>query len=328
MRLKEAKDRKKDVSRPEPDYFMGIDGGGSRTTAWITDERHRILAKATAGPSNPLKVGLALAQRNLLEIANQARREAGMRKGQPFTALCAGIAGISRPVIYRQMLRSLKRSIPSYCYMLTHDAAIALEAALGEKPGVVVIAGTGSIAFGRDAERRILRCGGWGSAFGDFGSGYDIARKAISVALAALDGCGPETRLGRDICRALKIREIADAVTLNLFPDQLAALLPLILRAARSGDRAAQGLCRDAGRDLADMAACLLSRTGVSPARRSVVCSGGVFQASPEIRRSFARYVHSVSPGARIGLLQHPPVEGALRLAYSIGPNTRDRGNP
>lgn len=325
MRRKGAKNRKKDVNRPEPGYFIGIDGGGSRTTAWIADDRHRILAKATAGPSNPVKVGLDVAQRNLLEVANQTRQEAGLEKRHQFAALCAGIAGISRPATYRQMLRSLKQSIPSRRYMLTHDAAVALEAALGEKPGVVVIAGTGSIAFGRDAEGRILRCGGWGSVFGDLGSGYDIARKAVSAALAALDGCGPQTRLSKDICRALKIREIADVVTLNLSPDQLAALLPMILRAARSGDRAALRLCRDAGRDLGELAAFLLARIGVSPAHRRVVCSGGVFRASPEIRRSFARQVHSVSPGASIRLLHRSPVEGALRLAWAISENKRGR---
>lgn len=325
MKSKKTTNRKKRAAPSEPECVIGIDGGGSHTTAWVADGHHRILAKATAGPSNPLKVGLALAQHNLLAVSDRARREAGLRSGEDFAALCAGIAGIGRPAMHRQMLRRLKRSIPSRCYLLTHDAAIALEAAFGEAEGVVVIAGTGSIAFGRGAGGRILRCGGWGSVFGDLGSGYDIARKSVSAALAAADGYAPRTRLDKDICRALKIRRIADVVTLNLAPNQVAALLPLVLRAARAGDRVARRLCSDAGRDLAQIAAFLLARSGASSARRRVACSGGVFQASPEIRRSFTRAVHSVFPEAKIGLLRHPPVEGALRLARAISKNPQGR---
>lgn len=306
-------------------YFLGIDGGGTQTTAWLADNRSRVLARVAIGPSNPLKVGLPLARRNLIAVSRQARREAGLHKGQKLSVLCAGVAGIGRPPIYRKMLQSLKRGVPAHRYFLTHDAAIALEAALGSSPGVIVIAGTGSIALGRDKDDHILRCGGWGSTFDDSGSGYDIGRKAVSAALAAFDGRAPSTRLGKDICRALNIREIADVVALNLAPGQVAALFPLVCRAARLGDRVAQRLCREAGSDLAEMASSLLLRLGVPPVERRVICAGGIFKASPGVRRKFNRCVRNVSPGAKIALIQRHPVEGALNLAMAISKNPKDR---
>lgn len=306
-------------------YFLGIDGGGTQTTAWLANNRSRILARVVAGPSNPLKVGLHLAQRNLIAVSRQVLRKAGLRREQKLAALCAGVAGIGRPPVYREILQSLKHGVPAHRYFLTHDAAIALESALGSSPGVIVIAGTGSIALGRDKDDHILRCGGWGSTFGDIGSGYDIGRKAVSAALAAFDGCAPSTRLGKDICRALHIREIADVVTLNLTPGQVAALFPLVCQAARSGDRVAQGLCREAGSNLAEMASSLLFRIGVPPAKRRVACAGGVFKASPEVRRRFNHCVRNVSPGAKIGLIERHPVEGALNLAMAISKNPKDR---
>lgn len=306
-------------------YFLGIDGGGSQTTAWLADDRHHILARVAGGPSNPLKVGLKLARRNLLAVSRQARRDAGLSSRQRLEAVCAGVAGVGRPSIYREVLRSLERGVPAHRHLLTHDAAIALECALGTSPGVIVISGTGSIACGRDENNRILRCGGWGSTFGDSGSGYDIGRKAVSAALGAFDGLRPETRLGKDICRALKIRAITDTVALNLTPDQVAALFPLVSRAALLGDRVARRLCREAGRELAEMASFLLLRIGGSTARRRVICAGGVFRASPEVRRNFTHCVRAFSRSARVTLLECQPVEGALALAMASAGNPKRR---
>ncbi|MGH9377184.1 MAG: N-acetylglucosamine kinase [Terriglobia bacterium] len=316
---------KRRAATPGTAYFLGIDGGGSQTTAWLADNHHHVLARITVGPSNPLKAGLQLARRNLLAASRQARREAGLSSRQKLEAVCAGVAGVGRPSIYRQMLRSLERGVPARRHLLTHDAAIALECALGASPGVIVISGTGSIACGRDENYRIVRCGGWGSVFGDSGSGYDIGRKAVSAALGAFDGRWPETRLGKDICRALKIREITEAVALNLTPDQVAALFPLVSRAARLGDRVAQRLCREAGRELAEMASFLSSRIRGAPARRRVICTGGVFRASPEVRRSFANCLRVASPGARVTLLECQPAEGALALAMASAGNPKLR---
>jgi N-acetylglucosamine kinase-like BadF-type ATPase len=308
---------KQRTGEPPAAFFLGIDGGGSRTTAWLADDHHRILARVVTGPSNPVAVGLETARRNLLRAARRALRQGGLGR-RKIEAVCAGIAGIAHPLIYRKLLRSFERDIPARHHLLTHDAAIALECALGKSPGVIVISGTGSIAHGRDRKDRFLRCGGWGSVFDDCGSGYDIGRKAVSAALRDFDGRGAPTRLGKDICRALRIKEITQVVSKSLKTDQIAALFPVVNRAADLGDPIARELCRDAGRDLSVMASALLSRIGGPAEGLRVVCAGGVFKSGVSVRRSFARHVRAALPGAKIALLRRHPVEGALSLAAAL----------
>lgn len=307
--------------------FLGIDGGGSKTTAWVANGRGKILARASGGPANPLKAGMERAASHVLDAARGALREARVGHGMKLEAVCAGIAGAGRPAVRREMLKRLRRGIPARRHILTTDAEIALETALGSAAGVVVIAGTGSAALARDMNGHILRCGGWGSRFSDEGSGYDVARQSIAAALAALDGRAPETRLSGGLCRALKIQSIAGVVALDLTPDALAALFPVTLRAARRGDRVARRLCVEAGANLAGLASALLSRMGPPDGPHRVFCTGGVFASSPEIYRAFARRVRRESPGARIELLRRPPVQGALSLARASAENPIKRRN-
>ncbi|MDE3178323.1 MAG: hypothetical protein KGM47_01580 [Acidobacteriota bacterium] len=295
-------------------YYLGIDGGGSRTTAWVGDDRKRTLARATGGPGNPVKVGIDCALRNILEAAHIAQRKARLR-GQEFEAICAGIAGAGRPSSDRLLLSKLRSGLRARRYILTTDGLIALECALGQSAGVIVISGTGSIAYGRGPDRQVLRCGGWGSVFDDAGSGYEIARRAVAAALRAIDGRGRPTRLGVTLCRALRITHITQVAGMALRPDEIAALFPSVLRAARAGDPEAKRIIHEAGIALAEMAAailCRMSKPGNSP---RVVCAGGVFRSSLAVRRSFAAHLGQSGAHAKVELLRREPVEGALSLA-------------
>ena len=295
-------------------YFMGIDGGGSRTTACVADEAGRILGRATSGPSNPCKVGLATAQRHLLASAQRAVRRSGLSH-RTLDGLCAGIAGVDSAPTGRGLEAALRRAVPARHYLITTDGITALESGLRGSDGVIVISGTGSIAYGRDQDGRILRCGGWGTVFDDAGSGYEIGRKAITAALRAFDGRGSASRLGDDLTRALKIRKITDTVGASLEPHRVAALFPVVERAARRGDTVARRLCEEAGQDLADLARALLKRMNGLTRNPRVVCTGGVFKSSARVRRSFARHLRQHAPRVRIALLQREAVEGALALA-------------
>ena len=314
--------------------FLGIDGGGSSTQALLGDEAGRILARSVAGPSNPTKVGIEGAKKELLRAARRALRKAstaagggrlttargsgGRRRGPRLEAVCAGVAGVDRPALSRPLLAWLRRVIPARHHLLVVDAAIGLHAALGTGTGMVVESGTGSIAYARDRRGRILRAGGWGSTFDDPGSGYDLGRKAIMAALRDFDGRGERTVLTSRICRALRISGINQIVLKALSPQQVAALFPLVLEAAREGDQVARRLSAQAAFELAEMALALgrrLGRRGKVP----VVCFGGVFRSSPTLRRSFARFVHQHMPLARVGLLEREPVEGALAMARELG---------
>ena len=298
-------------------YFLGMDGGGTRTAAALADERGRVLARAEAGPSNPHKVGFEAAQRELLRAARRAVRQAHL-KPRALDAVCVGLAGVARPPVHRRLLAWLRQSIPARFHLLTSDAAIALEAALGDSPGIIVISGTGSIAYGRDERGRALRSGGWGTLLDDAGSGYDLGRKAIASALRAFDGRGRRTRLEAKICRALRLRDVTEVVLRPLAPREIAALFPLALEAAREGDSVARELCEEAGQQLAELALALVRRFGWRRRAVPIAGAGGVFRASLRIRRSFARHLRSTAPRARVVLLRKPPVEGALALARAL----------
>ena len=298
-------------------YFLGIDGGGTHTTAWLADERGRILARSTAGPSNPLKAGFEAAQRELLRAARLGLRRARV---QPtvLDAVCLGLAGGDRPSLHRRLLAWLRRSVPARFHLLTSDAAIALRAAVGESPGIIVISGTGSIAYGRDERGGLLRAGGWGIPFDDFGSGYDLGRKAVQAALRDFDGRGPHTRLTNRICQTLHLRDITQVIVKPLAQHELAALFPLVTEAARRRDAVARQLCEEAGCELAELALALLRRLSWQRRAIPVVCAGGVFRSSTPIRRSFARHLRRHAPYVQVRLLCREPVEGALALAREI----------
>jgi N-acetylglucosamine kinase-like BadF-type ATPase len=300
-------------------YLLGIDGGGTRTTAWLADERGRVLGRAESGPSNPLKVGFEPAQREILCAIRGAFRAAatGLKPAKTL-AVVIGLAGTDRPPVHRRLLRWLKRHVPAGHHLLTSDAAIALAAAIGDKPGIIVVSGTGSIAFARDRSGRSHRSGGWGTLFDDAGSGFDIGRKAIAAGLRALDGRGRPTRLIQPLCRTLGIRSLTEVVWKPPSPKAMAALFPAVLQAARFGDRVAREILNQAGNDLADLALALARRLRWRRKEIMIVCSGGIFQASSLVRKEFVRSIHREYPRARIVLLRKPPVVGAIAIAREL----------
>jgi N-acetylglucosamine kinase-like BadF-type ATPase len=301
-------------------YLIGMDGGGTRTTAWLADERGRILAKAVSGPSNPLKAGFESAEREILRAARAAARKARIKFAR-FDAVVIGLAGTDRPPVHNQLLRWLNRRIPARHHLLTSDAAIALAAAIPparDEPGIIVVSGTGSIAFARDRRTETHRAGGWGTLFDDAGSGYDIGRKAVTAALRALDGRGRPTRLQKSLCRPLGIRKLTDVVWKPPSPRKMAALVPSVLRAAALGDAVAERILSDAGSDLAELAIALASRLRWRRRDFAVVCAGGVFRSSREVRRAFLHALRRKYPGARVALLRRPSVLGAIALGRTL----------
>lgn len=303
--------------------FLGIDGGGTRTTAWLADENGRVVARAVAGPSNPLKVGFEACEREILRAATAAvaaglsrRRSRTGGVKPPLQAVVVGLAGVDRLPVHARVLRWLRKSIPARAYLLTSDAAIALHAAIGNAPGIIVISGTGSIAYARDESDNILRSGGWGTAFDDAGSGFELGRRAIMAALHDYDGRGARTLLGKQICRVLRLRDITQIILKPLTTLDIAALFPMVLDAARRRDAVAQSLLDGAAHDLAELACALIDRLAWKRRDFTVVCAGGVFSASASIRKTFSSSVRNSAPRARVILLRKQPVEGALALAH------------
>ena len=307
--------------------FLGIDAGGTRTRALFRDASGKILGRGTAGPANPLKVGFELSEREILRAARlaavaafplQSLRPKIRGVKPPLHAVVVGLAGVDRPPVHRRLLKWLKKAIPARRHLLTSDAAIALAAAIGRAPGIVIISGTGSIGYAEDEHGRAYRSGGWGTLYDDVGSGYDLGRQAVVAALRDHDGRGQRTVLGRKICRALRLRDITKIVLKPLTPQKIASLFPFVLEAARQGDMVARYLCDQAGRDLGELAKALIARLGWRRREFAVVCAGGVFTSSARVRRSFAHFLRGHAPRARVVLLRRPAVEGAVALAREL----------
>ncbi len=182
--------------------YLGIDGGGSKTLILLADDTHEI-CKVQTGPSNWVSVG-----------ANAARKAIQDGIGQlsaPPDIVCAGFAGAARPQAAQFYRDVLQAALPSATIIVESDAAIAYFGAIGVEAGVLLIAGTGSIAIGRSAQGAMTRVGGWGPFFGDEGSGFWIGREAVREALRALD-CGEESELGARIADRLDLPNVRDIV--------------------------------------------------------------------------------------------------------------------
>src|SRR5437763_608728 len=170
-------------------YYLGVDGGASKTAALVTDDAGHALGDGMAGPSNHLRVGIETAARNIERAVNKALVTADVASREIIWTYC-GIAGSDHPAHRQEVVDSLSVFFPRGNFTVDNDARIALTGAIGFGPGVVVIAGTGSVAVGRNAGGEEARAGGWGPIVGDEGSGYAIARAGLAAVLRAYDGRG------------------------------------------------------------------------------------------------------------------------------------------
>ena len=295
-------------------YFLGIDSGRSSTRAVIGDQSGSVLGRAVAGPLNDLTSEAAEGSfiSSARELLNGVMYDAGLPFGTELEGGSFGMSGC--PADKFDLLARLAACKSSE---MVPDAEVALEGAAAGGPGVVVIAGTGSMALARDASRNRARCGGWGYVFGDEGSAFDIARSALRKALAAEEGWGDATTLGR-LFRAATGSSTVNASMHRFYEpdwprDRIARLAVEVDCAAQRGDESARAVLSDAGNTLARLAArACQALPGIGPAL-NVYPSGGVF-ASRLVRDSFASRLRAV--GLALARPAHDPAIGALLLAY------------
>src|SRR5947208_12237034 len=179
---------------PPMKYFLGVDGGASKTAALVINDTGKSLGSGVAGPSNHLRVGIETAARNIERAVNKAVVAADVATREIVWAYC-GIAGADHPAHRQEVVDSLEIFFPRGNFTVDNDARIALTGAIGFGAGVVVIAGTGSVAFGRNEAGEELRAGGWGPTIGDEGSGFAIARNGLAAIVRAYDGRGAATKM-------------------------------------------------------------------------------------------------------------------------------------
>ena len=299
-------------------YFIGVDGGASKTAALVTDEKGRPLGRGLAGASNHLRVGIEEATRNIERAVNIALVEAGIAIRNVEYAYC-GIAGSDHPAHRQKVIDSLKIFFPRGNFIVDTDARIALTGAIGFGAGVVIIAGTGSVAFGRNDAQDEARAGGWGPTLGDEGSGFWIAREGLSAIVRAHDGRGFATRMTEhlcndyDMCQPEELPRFVYAATTHV--DDIAKYGRLVIEAANEGDDVARDILARAGSELAECVLAVARKLHLTDSVFSVAYVGGAFHAGDLLLNPMRLRLRRDAPGAELHPPQREPVEGAALMA-------------
>ncbi len=296
-------------------HVLGIDAGGTKTVCYLADEQGRLISSARGGGANLQALGELHVEKVLHDVMEEA---IGEREIVP-AAICLGIAGVDRPedsAVVRGIMRRIGFKARS---LVVNDALVALEAGAPGAAGVVIISGTGSIAYGRNSRNEGARAGGWGHVLGDEGSGYWIGRAALRAVLREADRRGPATLLTPLLLTHFGVSEASNLIHQvyqhKLQPAAIGALAECVQAAFRENDEAAVGILRAAANEL--------EASGLSVARRLqldkepfvFLLAGGIFRAVPWLREELGRRLPRAFPNATARLLESEPAAGAVSLA-------------
>jgi len=296
-------------------YVLGIDAGGTKTVCQLADDRGEVIAEARRGGANLQASGELEVEKVLHEAMDEA---IGDREISP-SAICLGIAGVDRPDDAKTVGGIMRRIGYKARILVVNDALVALEAGAPREPGVVVIAGTGSIAYGRNDRNEAARAGGWGYVLGDEGSGYWIGRAALRAVLREADRRGPKTQLTGLLLQYFQVDRAQDLIHEvyhgTLRPSAIAALAQYVHAAFKAGDSVAIGILRGSADELESSALSVARRLDLVGSSFPFVLAGGMFKAVPWLYEELERRLPLASPASRIIRLDVEPAIGAVRLA-------------
>jgi N-acetylglucosamine kinase-like BadF-type ATPase len=299
--------------------FLGFDGGGTKTECVLMDADGRIMAQGGGGPSNPLRSGFDAATASLSAAADEALKSVGLHT-YDVTGVCAGLAGAGRRAVVRRVLVFLGREFRQAVAQVTTDCEIALEAAVGSGPGLVLIAGTGSVAYGRNAAGDTARAGGYGPWIGDEGSAFEIGRRAVAAVARTRDHAAPTSLLSEMIPAALGCPDWED-LTQRIMSDPDKVFPPLfsvVAEAAEQNDSAAMEILFSAATGLANLAMIVARRLGMKDEEFSLVKYGGVFGHSRMLDSLLDSILVSGAALANISQLRISSAIGAARIAARL----------
>jgi len=300
-------------------YSLGFDGGGTKTDCVLLDPNGAVVGKGRGGPANPLRCGYDVAFSSLREAAAEAIVAAKIDSAA-ITGVCAGIAGAGGRSVVRRTMVFLAQEFPVALAQVATDYEIALEAAAGSGPGVVLIAGTGSVAYGRNAAGETARAGGYGPWIGDEGSAFEIGRRAVSAVARTRDADAPITALTEMISAALQSPDWDDLMLqIMKNPDEVfPKLFPAVAAAANSEDSAAKEILFTSAIGLGNLAMIVIRRLGLKSQIFPLVKCGGVFGRSPMLDTLLDSVLASGALRAKISRLEISPAIGAARMAARL----------
>jgi N-acetylglucosamine kinase-like BadF-type ATPase len=304
----------------EGGYYLGFDGGGTKTDCILVDASGAQLARATAGPSNPLRAGYAKAWFTLSDAADVVLERQHI-KASDILGICAGIGGAGRDSVAKRIATFLLAGFPNAAVSVTTDLAITLQAAVGDGKGIILVVGTGSAAFGRDSAGKIARAGGRGPWFSDEGSAFDIGRRALAAVVRAEEGRGATTALTEQVLKWLGCNDwnrVLDWVVKN--PDDVfPRIFPLVAALGDKGDPVSREILSAAAQSLAELAESVLKKLKMADREVTIAKAGGALGRSKFFDDAIDAGLARVAPRAHVVTPQAKPAEAAAQLAIRLG---------
>jgi len=296
-------------------FVLGLDGGGTKTECVLMDEVGLVRAEGRSGPSNPMRVGFGGALASVCEAARNAIQN-GKLAPNDVSVMCAGLAGAAQPESQRKMKKLLSEEFPHILVNVCTDLDLTLEAT-GEGRAIVLNAGTGTFAVGRDLHGQVIRVGGHGPLLGDEGSAYDVGRRATNAAMRAADRGMPDSPLAARILGDLRATDWDD-LQLRIYraPDEVfPRIFPIVASVAEEGDREARTLLQDTAAELAGLVADLQDRLQLNQEKFLLVKTGGMLGRSKYFDNLLDEHLRVAAPKAQFGELVVTPAQAAARLA-------------
>jgi glucosamine kinase len=296
---------------------LGIDVGGTKTVCLLADDDGRVLAQGREEGANLQGAG-ELALEKVLHLVMEKTLEG---TGAIPSAICLGIAGVDRAAD-EAVVRSIMTRIGYKARILVvNDALIALQAGVGDASGIVIVSGTGSIAYGRDADGRASRAGGWGYVLGDEGSGYWIGRLALRAVVRHADGRGRVTTLTPRLLNHFGVEKASELINKvyheELSPRSIAAVAKYVQQSRDEGDLVSIGILNRAADELLTAATAVMSRLDLTDKDFTFVLAGGMFHAVPWLCDQLQLLLPALASRSRVMRLNEEPALGAVRLAVA-----------
>lgn len=300
-------------------FIIGIDGGATKTTAILSDSTGNILAEKSAGPSNFLIIGVDNVARTISHLILDLCNEAEVNT-QNIEIICIGLTGAGR----ESDAEKVKNAIIDYWKTLystklkklivTSDARIALEGAFSGRPGIILIAGTGSIMFGKDRNGNLYRVGGFGRYIGDEGGGYSIGRQGLQAIAKYFDGRAPETKLFRLVQENFGINTPEDLIR-KVYQENLdfATVAPFVIQAAEEGDEICREILRKEAEELVLHIKAIKDKIRVRTVYIAFI--GGLLSTDNYYSKLLRKVILQKIEGVNVILPEHSPAYGAVLLA-------------
>ena len=299
---------------------VGVDGGATKTRVIVANGEGEELATVT-GSASAVRPGEAQRSADVIEKLIGEALAACDLEGETPEACCIGVAGVGRDSEYSALMAALSKRTLAEEVVVLPDFFVALEDAFGDDAGIVLIAGTGSVAYGRGPTGKMARCGGWGPTCGDEGSGAWIGRKALSVVTSTADGREPETALLGVLLTHLEMESADELVpwAASATPGQLGQLASVVMTVAASGDQRARSLCTLACEELV-LHVRTLARQLFTDERAAVpvALAGGLLDAASFLRKLVEQRLKSAVPGTVFHAAEVVPARGAVRNALRL----------